>query len=319
MKNAKNVNFLQVDNKSPQLIKKPGVVILPSVEAFAKLGWTRRHFGRKPKEGYFVWVKEQIDYPLTTCIAISSPNVFQKPMNLIVVEKDVEVQIHGVCNATKKNLCGVHSGYSKIILKENSKLKLRHFHAWGRKDEISSSLDFILKKEARLSYTYKCLKTPMKLKTESNTHLEENSSANLTVTVLAKNSEIDMRDFTFLDGEKSNGILRIRMVGGIKSKIAAHSKMIANAAAAAGHVDCMGLLVADDSIVNAIPELINKNKKASLTHEASVGRVSEENLDYLRSRGLTEDEAIDLIVAGFLGEDKPVTVKGRVISSELYM
>lgn len=318
MKNVKNVDFLQVDNKIPRLIKKPGVVILPSAEAFARLEWTRRHFGRKPKEGYFVWVKEKVDSPLTTCITISSPNVFQKPINLVVVEKDVGVEIHGVCNAIKKNLCGIHRGYSKIILKENSKLKLRHFHSWGRKDEISSSLDFILKKKAKLSYVYRCLKTPMKLRTESNTHLEENSSANLAVTVLAKNSKVEMHDFTFLDGEKSSGISRIRMISETNSKIVAHSKMIANAAGT-GHVDCMGLLVADNSIVNAIPELINKNKKASLTHEASVGRISEEKLDYLRSRGLTEDEAIDFIVAGFLGEEEPIVIKGHIISSEFYM
>jgi len=318
MKNARNVNFLQVDNRSPQLITKPEVVILPSAEAFAELEWVRRHFRRRPQEGYFIWVKEQIDCPLTTCITLSSPNVFQKPINLIVVEKDVEAEIHGVCNAIKENLCGVHSGYSKVILKENSKLKLRHFHNWGRRDEISSSLDFILGKEAKLSYAYKCLKTPMKLKTKSNIHLEENSSASLTVSVLAKNSKIDMHDFAFLDGERSTGILRIRMVGGTNSKIVAHSRMIASAAGT-GHVDCMGLLTADDSIINAVPELINKNKKASLTHEASVGRISEENLNYLRSRGLTENEAIDLIVAGFLGEEDPLIVKGRVISSEPYM
>jgi hypothetical protein len=49
-----------------------------------------------------------------------------------------------------------------------------------------------------------------------------------------------------------------------------------------------------------VPELVNENKDALLTHEASIGRISEEELNYLRARGLSENEAIDLIVAGFL-------------------
>jgi hypothetical protein len=47
-------------------------------------------------------------------------------------------------------------------------------------------------------------------------------------------------------------------------------------------------------------EALRKQNKALITHEASIGRVSEEELNYLRSRGLTEKEAIDLIVRGFL-------------------
>lgn len=106
------------------------------------------------------------------------------------------------------------------------------------------------------------------------------------------------------NGKDARGISRIRMVAN---------------EAGTGHVDCMGLLLAEDVAINVTPELINKNKDASLTHEASVGKISEENLNYLRSRGLTEDEAIDLIVAGFLGEEEPIIVKGKVLPSKLFM
>ncbi|MBP8591534.1 SufD family Fe-S cluster assembly protein [Candidatus Shapirobacteria bacterium] len=318
MKNVKNVNFLQVDNKNPQLVNKPGAIVLPSNEAFEKLGWTRKYFREKPKEGYFIWVEKQISYPLSTCITICSPNVSQKLMNLIVVDKEVETEMYSICNAIEKNLSGVHISYSKIVLKENSKLKIRHFHSWGKKDKVDASLDFVLEKGAELSYSYKCLKTPLKLKTKSNIYLEENSVANLMTTILAKNSEVDMQDATFLKGEKSNGISRIRLVGDKNSKIIARSKIVAEAGGT-GHLDCMGLLTADNSSINAIPELINKNKEAFLTHEASVGRIAEESLNYLRSRGLTEDEAIDLIVTGFLGGEEPLVIGGRVISSKRYM
>ncbi len=318
MKNVKNANYWQINHKVKNIFRLKGVTVLPSVEAWEKFKWTRAHFDKKPKEGYFIWVKQRVDSPLITCISISSSNVFQNLMNLILIEKNVKVEINSFCNAIKKNLFGNHKGYSKIILKENSELKVRHFHNWGKKDKVAFHLDFLLKKRAKLSHTYRCLEIPRKLKTENNTHLEEDSSANFITTILARDGKVDISDSTSLNGRKSNGISRIRVVGDKKSKIVVHSKMIANAAGV-GHLDCMALLLAKNSNVKAMPELINRNKNASLTHEASVGKISEEKLDYLRSRGLSEDEAIDLIVAGFLGEEEPIIVKGRVILSELYM
>lgn len=318
MKSAKSANFVQVDHEIRRILAEEGVTVMPSPEAYEKFEWIREHFEQKPEEGYFIWVKKQIDYPLFTCITISSPKISQNPRNLVVIEKNIEIEMHGVCNAVQKNLCGSHIGHSKIVLKENSWLKIRHFHKWGERDTVSFSLSFFLGKGAKLSHIYRCLEAPETLKTENNTFLESHSSANLEVAVLAKGGDVDMHDSTFLNGKNSSGTMRVRMVAEENSKISAHSRMIANSAGT-GHLDCMGLLLAENSSINAIPELINKNNNASLTHEASVGKISQENLNYLRSRGLTEDEAINLIVAGFLGEKTPFTYKGRVVPSKLHM
>lgn len=318
MRNVKSANYLQIDHEIQRISAEKGVVIRSSREAYKEIGWTRDYYEQEPDEGYFIWVKKRIGHPLIICIAISSPRVSQNPRNLVVIEKGVEAEILSVCNAVKMNLCGNHAGRSEIVLKENSRLRMRHFHNWGKRDTISSSLVFSLGKGARLSHTYKCLEVPVILETKTSTFLESCSSANFELVVRAKDGNVDIHDSTFLNGEKSNGISRVRMIGGKESRIVAHSKMIANAAGT-GHLDCMGLLLAENSIINAIPELINRNKNASLTHEASVGKISEENLNYLRSRGMTEDEAINLIVAGFLGEEAPFILEGRVMPSKLYM
>ncbi|RLI54049.1 MAG: hypothetical protein DRO93_12995 [Candidatus Thorarchaeota archaeon] len=317
MKNVKNANYVQIDHEI-QISKEKDVIILSSPEAYKRFKWVREYFKKKPEEGYFIWVKNSINHPLITCISISSKNISQNPINLVVIEKDVKAEIYSICNTTKKNLCGNHVGYSKVIAKENSRLEMRHFHGWGKEDTVNSNLEFFLKKGAELLHNYKCLEVPMKLRMENNTYLKESSSANFVITVLAKNGEVEMNDSIFLNGRESNGISRVRMIGDKKSRINAHSKIIANDAGT-GHLDCMGMLLAEDSSINAIPELVNRNKDTSLTHEASIGKISEEILNYLRSRGLTEDQAIDLIVSGFLGEEEPIAVEGHIISSKLYM
>ena len=317
MKNVKNANYVQIDHEI-QISEEKDVIIFSSPEAYNRFKWTREYFKKKPEEGYFIWVKNSINHPLITCISISSKNVSQNPINLVVIEKDVKAEIYSICNAVKKNLCGNHVGYSKVIAKENSRLKMKHFHRWGKRDTVSSSVKFFLEKGAELSHNYKCLEVPMKLKMENNTYLEESSSANFVITVLAKDGEVEVYDSIFLNGKESNGISRVRMIGDKKSRINAHSKIVANDAGT-GHLDCMGLLLADGSSINAIPELVNNHKDASLTHEASVGKISEEVLNYLRSRGLTEDQAIDLIVSSFLGEEEPIAIEGSIVSSKLYM
>ncbi|MCK4320884.1 hypothetical protein KAW11_04630, partial [Candidatus Bathyarchaeota archaeon] len=145
MKSVGSANYLQVNHEIRSILAEKGVIILSSPDAYKKFRWTKDYFEQEPKEGYFIWVKKPPNHPLTTCVAISSSKVSQTPRNLVVIEKNIEAEIISVCNATKKNLCGSHVGRSKIVLKENSGLKIRHFHSWGKGDTVSSGLEFFVK------------------------------------------------------------------------------------------------------------------------------------------------------------------------------
>jgi Fe-S cluster assembly scaffold protein SufB len=304
MKNAENVksaSYVQINHEIRSIFAREGVILLSSPEAYATLEWTRNYFNQKPIEGYFIWVKKRVEHPISTCFTISSPKAYQNPTNLVVVEKDIATEIYSICNAAKPILNAEHKGYSKVILKENSTLKMKHFHNWGKNDYVLSSIEFILEKGAKLSSFYKCINPPKKFKIESKTSLDNESSADFETAVLAKNGEIEMFDSLFLNGEKSSGMIKLRMISDENSKISSHSKIVAKGGGK-GHIDCMGLLLSESSFINSTPELVNANKNAVLTHEAAIGKISEEELNYLRSRGLSKDEAVNLIVTGFLGE-----------------
>ena len=89
MKNASNALFWQIDHKIKKSESQEGLVILPSRQAYKELDWTRSLFVDKPKEGYFIWLKKQIDFPLATCITIASPKTAQNLTNLLVIEKNI--------------------------------------------------------------------------------------------------------------------------------------------------------------------------------------------------------------------------------------
>ena len=317
MKDVKNANYIQKDNKI-QIFKEDDVVILPSIEAYEIFEWSKTYFYSKPEEGYFIWVKSSPNHPLITNILACSKQFDQNMINLVIIEKDTQAKLYSKCVAIKQDLHGKHIGHTKIIVKENARIEINHIHRWGNGDTVDSSMDLVLKKGSEASLVQKCHKVPMELKLANNNYLEENSLLNYSTTVLAEKGKVEMYDSTYLNGKRANGVSRVRMICREKSRIKARSKMIANNAGT-GHLDCMGLLLAKDSNIIAIPELINSHKDASLTHEASVGKISDEVLNYLRSRGLTEDQAIDLVITGFLGEEENIVIDGSAISSKLYM
>ncbi len=296
---SNGVNYWQVDHKVKDIFKLKEVIILSSPKAWEKYKWSRVWFKKKPKEGYFIWLKRQTDFPLATCITIASPKTSQNLQNLIIVEKGVKAKVNAACNATKNNLCGTHLAQGKIILKDNATLEYRNLHKWGQKDFVGTDYEFILGKDSKLIYSYKNLFSPKNLQMKTVIFSGKNSSSNLNFIINSLNSKIKVEDIIFLKGRDSQGVLRIRLVGRKKSKIEAISKIVAEAPSK-GHLDCQGLLINKSANISLIPELVCRNKDAQLTHEASIGRISEEELVYLRMRGLSEKEAINLIVGGFL-------------------
>ena len=76
----------------------------------------------------------------------------------------------------------------------------------------------------------------------------------------------------------------------------------ASAAPAIGHLECKGLILGGGRI-HAIPELDSNQDGVELSHEAAVGKIAQEEIEYLMARGLDEDEAASTIVRGFLNVD----------------
>jgi Fe-S cluster assembly protein SufB len=66
------------------------------------------------------------------------------------------------------------------------------------------------------------------------------------------------------------------------------------------NVECDGLLIDEDSVSNAVPDIRVGNAESVVAHEASAGKISEEELFYLQSKGIGEEEAMGMIVNGFV-------------------
>jgi hypothetical protein len=294
-----SLNYLQIDNQIRKISQAEGVVVLPSTKAWQDLLWTRPHFEKKPVEGYFVWVKKQVDFPLSTCVTLAGKKVSQNMNNLLVVEKGIKAKAFVTCNAKQMNLYGTHRAKGKMVLKEGVVLEYNHVHKWGENDFVSPDYEFLLGKDSKLIYNYQNLLPPKTMEFKTKMTQEENSSSNINVVINSENSKVRINEAVLLNGRGAQSVLRLRLVGKQNADIRSESRMEANAPSM-GHLDCQGLLVDKTAKITLIPGLVCKNKESQITHEASIGKISEDELTYLRMRGLSEGQAIDLIINGFL-------------------
>ena len=299
MKNAKDAHFWQVDHTVKRIAKASWAEILPSSEAWEKYNWTRKYFKNKPEEGYFVWVKKQPDCPLLTCVNIVGKGVKQKFKNLLVVEENLNIDLEGFCGNSQSCFKNTHQATGNIVIKKNTNLVYRHIHSWGKDSVIEPNYDFLLEENVKLDYIYKVKSTPKVLSVKNKVTCMAGASASFQTIADCKNTCFHADAEIVLQGKGSSAINKLRLVARKKSEIKAYSQMVAKSAST-GHLDCQGLITDKDAKITFVPEVVCEDKDAQITHEASIGKVSEEQLNYLRTRGLTEDQAIELITAGFL-------------------
>jgi len=110
---------------------------------------------------------------------------------------------------------------------------------------------------------------------------------------------IKIREAGSLVGEKARGVLTSRVAVRGNAKAEVYNVLKATAPYARGHVDCKEI-IQDNGTATAIPIVEVSNPKAHVTHEAAIGSVDTKQLETLMSRGLDEEEAVELIINGLL-------------------
>jgi Fe-S cluster assembly scaffold protein SufB len=120
---------------------------------------------------------------------------------------------------------------------------------------------------------------------------------------LGRPDEIDLPNFCTLSavlrGERSRGLIKSRMVREGRARAEITGITEAHARGARGHVDCMEV-VRGEAQASAIPIVRVFHPEAKVTHEAAIGSVDRKELEALMARGLTPEQAVELIVSDLL-------------------
>jgi len=313
--------YLQVDfNPLIQYSGIKGLEILNTKDALKKYPWLKSYFWKlvdKDKDeytkysykhefnGYFIRAKKnvKIQTPIQACLYLNTNEIIQNVHNIIIAEEGSELNIITGCTIAR-HATGKHIGISEFFLKKNSKVNFTMIHAWNEGTEVFPRTGVFVENNSTFVSNYILLTPTQKLQMSPKIIALRNSKAILKSLLLGrKSSFVDVGGEIILKGSKSSGLIESRIVAKNTSKIISRGKIVAEGENSKGHIECRGLLVSRRAEIQAIPELVSKNEKSELTHEASIGKIKEEELWYLMSRGLNEEEAINLIVSGFLNPE----------------
>jgi Fe-S cluster assembly scaffold protein SufB len=130
--------------------------------------------------------------------------------------------------------------------------------------------------------------------------VEEEGIAELSAKIFAhKTDHITLKEAVMLRGERSRGLIKTRVVldGEARAEITGITE--AHAKGARGHVDCMEI-VQGQAQASAIPIVRVFHPEAKVTHEAAIGSVDKKELETLMARGLSPEQAVEMIVSGIL-------------------
>jgi Fe-S cluster assembly scaffold protein SufB len=103
-----------------------------------------------------------------------------------------------------------------------------------------------------------------------------------------------------LTGKGSKAEMISRAIAREGSKMIIRGLIEGSNADCKGHLECRGLLIDEEAFLQSIPELIARKKGVEITHEAAVGKISEREITYLMTRKLSRDQAVSLIIRGFM-------------------
>ncbi len=254
-------------------------------------------------DGYFIRAPagKKSSIPVQTCLMLGAKNVSQTVHNIVIVEEDAQLDIITGCATKKEVEKAIHLGISEMYVKKGATLNFTMIHNWSEQIGVRPRTVVHVEEGGTFINNYICLRPVKSVQTYPTVKLEgKGAFARMnTVAVAHPGSELDLGSRVIFNspGTKAELISRTITTGG---KVIARGEMIGNADKAKGHLECHGLVLSSKGMQRAIPILEANVEDIELSHEAAVGKIAREKVEYLMARGLTEDQSVGMIIRGFL-------------------
>lgn len=243
-----------------------------------------------------------IKNPVRFCFGLIPENGIQKINIETTIEEDAHASFIATCTfPNAKNI--QHIMNATITLRKNSSLKYfeRHVHGPEGGVTIIPKTKVFVKENARFSTEFELIKGAAGIiDLDYDSYVEENGVVDMTTRIFGrKQDSIKIKEKSHLAGNNSVGVLTSHIALKDSSSAEIINEIISDGSYSRGHVDCKEI-IQNEAKARAIPIVQVNNHLAHVTHEAAIGSVDSKQLETLLSRGLTEDEATDLIISGLL-------------------
>ncbi len=240
--------------------------------------------------------------PVHFCFGLIPDNGVQR----IVIDTVIEQGAHAtfIANCTFPNAVNVrHLMNATIEIKEGASLSYfeRHTHGPEGGVTIVPVTNVRVHEDGRFSTEFELIKGAAGIiELDYAAEVDANATVDMKTRIFGRASDrIHIKEAAHLAGPGSTGVLTSHIALKNTATATIENELVADAPYARGHVDCKEI-VQDEAKARAIPIVQVNNHLAHVTHEAAIGSVDSKQLETLLSRGLTEDEATEMIIQGLL-------------------
>ena len=238
---------------------------------------------------------------------ITTQRVITEPVYNFGVDEDETYTANGVivhnCSSPKYNSASLHAGCVELFVKEGARLRYVSSENWSNNTYNLNTKRAIVEKNGLIEWVTANMGSKCSMVYPCSILKGEGARADhLSIGYAGKNQVQDIGAKVYHLAPNTTSIVKSKSIsknGGI-ARYRGLLSISKGAINAKSKVQCDALMLDDISKSDTIPYMDVKEEKVSIAHEATVGKISQEQIFYLTSHGLTEEQATQMIVNGFI-------------------
>src|ERR687889_1883426 len=303
-------SFSEAVHEYPELVRQYiGSVVPTSDNYFAALN------SAVFTDGSFVFIPKGVRCPmeLSTYFRINNSESGQFERTLIIAEEGSHVSYLEGCTAPKRDENQLHAAGVELVALDNAEIKYSTVQNWyaGDAEGKGGIYNFVTKRGAcrgvnsKISWTQVETGSAITWKYPSVILQGDNSTGEFySVAVVNNHQQADTGTKMIHIGRntKSNIVSKGISAGRGQNSYRGQVKVLPKAEGARNYTQCDSMLVGNQCGAHTFPYIDVQNNTATLEHEASTSKIGEDQIFYLKQRGLSAEQAVSMIVSGFCKE-----------------
>ena len=299
----KGVIFLDIDSgliEYPEIFKKYFDTVIPyNDNKFSALN------GAVWSGGSFIYVPPgiKLEKPLQSYFRINSERMAQFERTLIIVDKGSDIHYVEGCTAPSYSKDSLHAGVVEIVVLEGAKCRYTTIQNWSKNIYNLVTQRAKVFKDGSMEWVDGNIGSLATMKYPTCMLVGDNAKGTcITIAVADKGQILDSGAKMIHIGKNTSSQIISKSVSRNGGKVNYRGMVhhLNNATGSKSKVECDTLILDKISTSDTVPTNIIRNNNSMIEHEATVSKVSEEQLFYLMSRGLTKQQATEMIVMGFI-------------------
>lgn len=286
--------------KYPDLVKQYFMkCVSPTLHKFAAL------HGAVWSGGTFLYIPKgvRVEAPLQAYFRMNAKGMGQFEHTLIVIEEDAYGHYIEGCSAPRYGADSLHAGCVEVFVKDNARFRYSSVESWSKDAYNLNTKRAHVEKNATMEWVGGNFGSHVTMLYPCSVLLGEGANCDhlgIAFANTGQNQDTGAKVIHAASNTSSNIVMKSISRGGGIATYRGLLEVQAHAENCTSKVECDALLLDDESRSDTIPLMKIKNPTATIGHEATAGKINEDDIFYLRSRGLNEEEAAAMIVNGFI-------------------